>query len=93
MSVDLTLGPRPDESGPPIGGPESYPPDVVEQLDADAAGIIARYPQARSALLPLLASPPRTAPPSPLATRARSLAGKHHDAALTRPSSPSPIPL
>ncbi|MCE9516127.1 MAG: NADH-quinone oxidoreductase subunit NuoE [Mycobacterium sp.] len=54
MSVDLTLGPRPDEPGPPIGGPDSYPPEVVEQLAADAAGIIARYPQARSALLPLL---------------------------------------
>ena len=54
MSVDLTLGPRPDEPGPPIGGPDSYPPDVVEQLAADAATIIARYPQARSALLPLL---------------------------------------
>ncbi len=47
-------GPRPDEPGPPIGGPDSYPPDVVEQLAADAATIIARYPQARSALLPLL---------------------------------------
>ena len=54
MSVDLTLGPRPDEPGPPIGGPDSYPPDVVEQLAADAATIIIRYPQARSALLPLL---------------------------------------
>ena len=54
MSVDLTLGPRPDEPGPPIGGPHSYPPEVVEQLAADAATIIARYPQARSALLPLL---------------------------------------
>lgn len=54
MSVDITLGPRPDEPGPPIGGPDSYPPEVVEQLAADAAGIIARYPQARSALLPLL---------------------------------------
>ena len=54
MSVDLTLGPRPDEPGPPIGGPDSYPPDVVEQLSAYAGSIIARYPQARSALLPLL---------------------------------------
>lgn len=54
MSVDLTLGSRPDEPGPPIGGPDSYPPDVVEQLSADAGSIIARYPQARSALLPLL---------------------------------------
>ena len=54
MSVDLTLGPRPDEPGPPIGGPDSYPADVTERLAADAAVIIARYPQARSALLPLL---------------------------------------
>lgn len=54
MSVDLTLGPRPDEPGPPIGGPDSYPPEVVGQLSADAATIIARYPQSRSALLPLL---------------------------------------
>lgn len=54
MSVDLTLGPRPDEPGPPIAGPASYPPDVAERLAADAATIIARYPQARSALLPLL---------------------------------------
>lgn len=54
MSVDLTLGPRPDEPGPPIGGPDSYAPEVTEQLAADAAVIIARYPQPRSALLPLL---------------------------------------
>ena len=54
MSVDLTLGPRPDEPGPPIGGPRSYPPDVTELLAADAATIIARYPEPRSALLPLL---------------------------------------
>ncbi len=54
MSVDLTLGPRPEEPGPPIGGPESYPPDVEERLAADAATIVARYPQPRSALLPLL---------------------------------------
>lgn len=54
MSVDLTLGPRPEEPGPPIGGPESYPADVADRLSADAAAIIARYPQSRSALLPLL---------------------------------------
>jgi NADH-quinone oxidoreductase subunit E len=33
---------------------EPYPPEVLEQLRADAAEIIARYPQKRSALLPLL---------------------------------------
>jgi NADH-quinone oxidoreductase subunit E len=54
MSVDLVLGPRPDEPGPPIGGPSSYPPEVTERLTADAAIIVARYPQSRSALLPLL---------------------------------------
>ena len=54
MSVDLTLGPRPDEPSRPIGGPTSYPADVAERLSADAATIIARYPQPRSALLPLL---------------------------------------
>ena len=54
MSVDLTLGPRPDEPGPPIGGPDRYPSDVTARLAADAAVIIARYPQPRSALLPLL---------------------------------------
>ena len=54
MSIDLVLGPRPDEPGPPISGPASYPAEVEQRLAADAAVIIARYPQARSALLPLL---------------------------------------
>ncbi len=54
MSVDIFLGPRPEEPGPPIGGRDSYPPDVVDRLSADTATIIARYPQPRSALLPLL---------------------------------------
>jgi NADH-quinone oxidoreductase subunit E len=54
MSIDLVLGPRPDDPGPPIGGPASYPADVTERLSVDAATIIARYPQSRSALLPLL---------------------------------------
>ena len=54
MTIDLVVGPRPDEPGPPIGGPVSYPADVIERLAADAATIIARYPQPRSALLPLL---------------------------------------
>jgi NADH-quinone oxidoreductase subunit E len=54
MSVDLVLGPRPDEPGPPIGGRDSYPAELVARLAADAANIIARYPQPRSALLPLL---------------------------------------
>ena len=54
MSIDLVLGPRPEEPGPPIGGPSIYPAAVTERLRADAATIIARYPQDRSALLPLL---------------------------------------
>ena len=54
MSIDLTLGPRPDEPGPPIGGPASYPADVTARLAVDAETIVARYPQPRSALLALL---------------------------------------
>ena len=54
MSVDLTLGPRPEEPGSPIGGPSAYPAEVTERLAADAAAVIARYPHSRSALLPLL---------------------------------------
>ncbi|EHB58917.1 NADH-quinone oxidoreductase, E subunit [Mycolicibacterium rhodesiae JS60] len=54
MSIDLVLGPRPDEPGPPIGGPTHYPAEVQQRLAGDAATIIARYPQPRSALLPLL---------------------------------------
>ncbi|WP_370332458.1 NADH-quinone oxidoreductase subunit NuoE [Mycolicibacterium hippocampi] len=52
--VFLELGQRPDEPGPPIHGTASYPADVASRLAADAAVIIARYPQSRSALLPLL---------------------------------------
>ncbi|GLP76879.1 NADH-quinone oxidoreductase subunit E [Mycobacterium antarcticum] len=53
--VDLQLGPRPDEPGPPISaGPQTYSAEVAERLTADAAVVIARYPVARSALLPLL---------------------------------------
>ncbi|KAA0115152.1 NADH-quinone oxidoreductase subunit NuoE [Mycolicibacterium sp. P9-22] len=54
-AIDLQLGQRPDESGPPISaGPQLYPDEVTGRLSADAAQIIARYPVARSALLPLL---------------------------------------
>ncbi|MEU0497625.1 NADH-quinone oxidoreductase subunit NuoE [Mycobacterium sp. NPDC006124] len=53
--IDLHLGPRPDEPGPPISqGPQSYSMEVTERLAADAAQIVARYPEPRSALLPLL---------------------------------------
>jgi NADH-quinone oxidoreductase subunit E len=54
MSIDLVLGPRPDEPGPPIAGPKVYPADVEARLTADAQAIVGKYPQARSALLPLL---------------------------------------
>ena len=53
--VELQLGQRPDESGPPISaGPQRYSDEVTERLSDDARQIIARYPVARSALLPLL---------------------------------------
>ena len=53
--IELQLGQRPDESGPPISaGPQAYSDDVTERLSADAEQIIARYPVARSALLHLV---------------------------------------
>ena len=36
------------------GAPQTYPPDVRARLEVDAKEIIARYPDKRSALLPLL---------------------------------------
>jgi NADH-quinone oxidoreductase subunit E len=54
MSVFLELGQRPDEPGPPIQGVKTYPAEVAARLAADAETVIARYPQSRSALLPLL---------------------------------------
>jgi NADH-quinone oxidoreductase subunit E len=54
VTVFLELGQRPDEPGPPIHGPATYPSDVIGRLAAEAAAIIGRYPQPRSALLPLL---------------------------------------
>jgi NADH-quinone oxidoreductase subunit E len=53
MNVFLKLGPKPDEPHE-LSGRESYPPEARTRLDADAKEIIDRYPQARSALLPLL---------------------------------------
>ena len=54
-AIDLQLGQRPDEPGPPIGaGPQCYSAEVSAALAADAEHIIARYPSPRSALLPLL---------------------------------------
>jgi len=54
VSVFLELGQRPDEPGPPIHGAKTYPADVEARLAADAQKVIAKYPQGRSALLPLL---------------------------------------
>lgn len=53
MSVFLSLGPKPEEPSH-LRGRESYPDDVLARLEADAKDVIARYPVARSALLPLL---------------------------------------
>lgn len=53
-TVFLNLGQRPEEPGPPISGAPSYEADVAARLAEDADRIIARYPQSRSALLPLL---------------------------------------
>ncbi|CDP84207.1 NADH dehydrogenase subunit E [Mycolicibacterium farcinogenes] len=50
----IQLGQRPDEPGPPINGPAAYPDEVTARLTVDAEHITARYPDARSALLPLL---------------------------------------
>lgn len=54
--VFLQLGRPPQEHGrfnyP--DAPQSYPPEVRERLAIDAKQIIARYPQPRSAILPLL---------------------------------------
>ena len=54
--VFLQLGPPPEEPGQFVveGAPESYPPDVQARLEVDAKEIIGRYPNGRSALLPLL---------------------------------------
>ncbi|WP_102142525.1 NADH-quinone oxidoreductase subunit NuoE [Mycobacterium hubeiense] len=53
MTVFLQLGPKPDEPHG-LSGRDSYPTDVRARLEVDAEKIIARYPHARSALLPLL---------------------------------------
>jgi len=53
MTVYLQLGPIPDEPHN-LTGRAAYPPETRTRLDNEAKDIIARYPQARSALLPLL---------------------------------------
>lgn len=55
-TVFVQFGARPEEKGQLVrpGARESYSSDVVARLETDAAAIIGRYPDARSALLPLL---------------------------------------
>ncbi len=53
MTVFVSLGPKPEEPGH-LHGRETYPADVRARLVTDAEEIIGRYPQQRSALLPLL---------------------------------------
>jgi len=53
MTIFVSLGPKPEEPSH-LRGRETYPDDVRARLETDAKKIIARYPQARSALLPLL---------------------------------------
>ena len=54
--VFIRLGPPPEEPGQFVvdGAPQSYPPEVQARLEVDAKEIIGRYPNKRSALLPLL---------------------------------------
>ena len=53
MSIFLELGPKPDEPHH-FTGRQCYPEPTLGRLREEAAGIISRYPQSRSALLPLL---------------------------------------
>lgn len=54
--VFLEFGQKPDEAGAVVrpGARAGYPDEVRLRLDTDAREIVARYPEARSALLPLL---------------------------------------
>ncbi|AUN39554.1 NADH-quinone oxidoreductase subunit NuoE [Tsukamurella tyrosinosolvens] len=54
--VFLALGARPQEAVQLYrpGAPTEYPAAVAERLAADAAQLVGRYPEKRSALLPLL---------------------------------------
>jgi NADH-quinone oxidoreductase subunit E len=53
MTIFVSLGPKPEEPSH-LRGRETYPDDVRARLETDAKNIVARYPQPRSALLPLL---------------------------------------
>jgi NADH-quinone oxidoreductase subunit E len=54
--VFIRLGPPPDEPNAFVveGAPKTYPPEVRARLEVDAKEIVGRYPNKRSALLPLL---------------------------------------
>ncbi|BAH54222.1 NADH-quinone oxidoreductase subunit NuoE [Rhodococcus opacus] len=54
--IFIEFGPRPEERGRLVrpGAREEHPPAVRARLDADADVVVARYPNSRSALLPLL---------------------------------------
>jgi NADH-quinone oxidoreductase subunit E len=54
--VFIRLGPPPEEPGQFVveGALQAYPPEVQARLEVDAKEIIGRYPNPRSALLPLL---------------------------------------
>ena len=54
--VFIRLGPPPQEPNQFVveGAPQSYSPEVQARLELDAKEIIGRYPNKRSALLPLL---------------------------------------
>ncbi len=54
--VFLRLGPPPEEPSQFVveGAPQSYPPEVRARLEVEAKEIVAKYPNKRSALLPLL---------------------------------------
>ena len=54
--VFIRLGPPPEEPNQFVveGAPQSYSPEVRARLEVDAKEIIRRYPDKRSALLPLL---------------------------------------
>jgi NADH-quinone oxidoreductase subunit E len=54
--VFIRLGPPPEEANQFVveGAPQSYSPEVRARLEVEAKEIIGRYPNKRSALLPLL---------------------------------------
>ena len=57
--VFIRLGPPSEEPNQFVveGAPQSYSPEVRARLEVDAKEIIGRYPNKRSALLPVTQSP------------------------------------